>query len=139
MIILDTNVISEPMKRNAHPAVAAWLDRQPPESLYITATTLSEILFGIALLPDGRRKRNLSDAMQKMFSTLFADRFLAFDRNAAGAYAVLLSQAIAAGASISVADGQIAAIAAVHGFTVATRYTTPFVACGIAVTNPWKN
>jgi hypothetical protein len=139
MIILDTNVISEPMKPHAHPTVVAWLDRQEPESLYLTATTLSEILFGIAVLPDGKRKRTLSDAMQKMLSALFADRFLAFDRNAANAYASLMSRSMAAGSSVSIADGQIAAIAAVHGYTVATRDTGPFVACSIPVTNPWES
>ncbi|MGA2888521.1 MAG: type II toxin-antitoxin system VapC family toxin [Terracidiphilus sp.] len=138
MIILDTNVISEPMKADADPAVAGWLDRQAAETLYLTATNLSELLLGIELLPGGRRKRGLSVAMRELLERLFGARFLDFDREAAAAYALLVSRTTAKGFSISVADGQIAAIAVVHGFTVATRDTVPFVAAGVPVINPWK-
>ena len=55
------------------------------------------------------------------------------------AYAVLVSRAMAKGLAISVADGQIAAIAAVHGFTVATGDTAPFLAAGVPVVNPWES
>jgi predicted nucleic acid-binding protein len=137
MIVLDTNVISEPMKAEADPAVAAWLDRQTAETLYLTATNLSEVLVGIELLPEGRRKRGLSAAMQELLAGLFGTRFLDFDREAAVAYALLAGRATAKGFTISVADGQIAAIAAVHGFTVATRDTAPFLAAGVPVINPW--
>ena len=139
MIILDTNVISEPMKAQAAPAVVAWLDRQSAETLYLTATNLSEVLTGIELLPAGRRKSGLSEAMQELLERLFGTRFLDFDRGAAVAYAVLVSRAMAKGLAISVADGQIAAIAAVHGFTVATRDTAPFLAAGVPVINPWES
>jgi predicted nucleic acid-binding protein len=137
VIILDTNVISEPMKAGADPRVAEWLDRQAAETLYLTATNLAEVLTGIELLPEGRRKRGLSAAMQELLAELFGARFLEFDQEAAVAYSMLVSRATAKGYAISVADGQIAAIAAVHGFTVATRDTGPFLAAGIAVVNPW--
>jgi len=137
MIVVDTNVISEPLKPDANPAVAAWLDRQAPETLYLTATNLSEILYGVAALPDGKRKRGMSAAMQELLAELFDDRFLSFDRDSAVAYALLVSRAIAKGFSISVADGQIAAMAAVRGFAVATRDTAPFLAAGVLVINPW--
>jgi hypothetical protein len=139
MIILDTNVISEPMKAQADPAVAAWLDRQEAETLYLTATNLSELLVGIELLPEGRRKRGLSAGMRELLEGLFEERFLDFDREAAMAYSVLVSRALAKGFTISVADGQIAAIAAVHGFAVATRDTAPFLAAGVPVINPWES
>ena len=139
MIILDTNVISEPMKAQADPAVVAWLDRQSADTLYLTATNLSEVLTGIELLPAGRRKSGLSEAMQELLERLFGTRFLDFDRGAAVAYAVLVSRAMAKGLAISVADGQIAAIAAVHGFTVATGDTAPFLAAGVPVVNPWES
>jgi predicted nucleic acid-binding protein len=137
MIVLDTNVISEPMKPRADPAVIRWLDAQEPETLYLTATTLSEILIGIALLPAGKRKRGMEQVMQTLLTKLFAGRFLSFDREAAIAFALMGSRAAAKGYSISVADCQIAAIAAVHGFTVATRDTAPFLAAGVPVINPW--
>jgi predicted nucleic acid-binding protein len=139
MIILDTCVISEPMKAKADPDVAAWLDRQVAETLYLTATNLSELLVGIELLPQGRRKRGMAEELRELLDRLFGERFLEFDREAAVAYAVLVSRATAKGLAISVADGQIAAIAAVHGFAVATHDTAPFLAAGVPVVNPWES
>jgi hypothetical protein len=138
MIVLDTNVISEPMKARANPAVAAWLDRQAVETLYLTTINLSEMLLGVELLPDGKRKRAMAVAMQELLAGLFGTRFLAFDREAAAVYSLLVARATAKGSAVGVADGQIAAIAAVHGFTVATRDTAPFLAAGVPVVNPWK-
>jgi predicted nucleic acid-binding protein len=138
MIVPDTNVISEPLKPVADQAVTRWLDAQDPETLYLAATVLSEVLIGIALLPAGKRKHGMERAMRALQTRLFADRFLPFDREAAVAFALLGSRAAAKGYSISVADCQIAAIAAVHGFTVATRDTAPFLAVGLPVINPWK-
>jgi predicted nucleic acid-binding protein len=139
MIVLDTNVISEPVKPLADLVVVAWLDRQSKETLYLCAPVLMEILLGITLLPDGKRKRGMTTAVQTLLASYFADRFLVFGREAAVAYASLTSRAAAKGHSISVADGQIAAIAAVHGFAVATRDTAPFLAAGVPVINPWKS
>ena len=139
MIILDTNVISEPLKPRPDPAVARWLDAQDPDALYLTATVLSEVLIGVALLPAGKRKRGMELNLQSLLTTLFGDRFLSFDRESANAFALLGSRAAAKGYSISPADCQIAAIAAVHGFKVATRDTAPFQAAGVPILNPWEN
>ena len=139
MILVDTNVISEPVKAWADPAPIAWLDRQPKESLYLCAPVLMEVLLGVALLPDGKRKKGMAVAVQELLAKFFADRFLAFGREAAVAYGALASRASSRGFAISVADCQIAAIAAVHGFTVATRDTAPFRAVGVPVINPWKS
>jgi predicted nucleic acid-binding protein len=139
VIVLDTNVISEPLKQRADPVVIAWLDRQSRETLYLCAPVLMEVLLGITLLPDGKRKRGMATAVQAMLANYFADRFLAFDREAAGVYASLSSRASARGYSISVGDCQIAAIAAVHGFAVATRGTAPFRAAGVHIINPWES
>ena len=138
MIILDTNVVSEPMRRNGNPAVKTWLDRQAAETLYLTTTSLSELLVGIEILPDGKRKEGLDAALSELVVRLFGSRVLSFDQQAAMAYAPLIGRARACGCLISVADGQIAAIAAAHGFTVATRDTAPFVAAGVPVINPWE-
>lgn len=137
MIVLDTNVVSEPIKRRANPAVQAWLDEQAAETLYLTATSLAELLLGIEIMPDGRRKDGLGAALAELVAGLFESRILPFDQRAATAYAPLVGRARADGRILSVADGQIAAIAAVHGFTVATRDTAPFVAAGVPVINPW--
>ena len=138
MIVLDTNVISEPLKPRADQAVIEWLDAQNPETLYLTSTALSELLIGIALLPPGKRRRSMELAMEELLADLFGTRFLDFDRQSAVASAALGSRAAAKGYSISTADCQIASIAAVHGFSVATRDTAPFLATGVSVVNPWK-
>lgn len=139
MIVLDTNVISEPVKALADPAVAAWLDCQAKETLYLCAPVLMEVLLGITLLPDGKRKRGMATAVQAILTNYFADRFLAFEREAAVVYAALAGRASARGYSISVADCQIAAIATTRGFAVATRDTAPFLAAGVTVINPWAS
>lgn len=138
MILLDTNVIAEPLRPKADPAIQAWLDRQPREALYLAAPCLMELLLGIALLPEGRRKKGPAAAVQKLLTEFFVERFLSFDKEAAIAYAALSSRASAKGHRLSVADCQIAAIAAVHGFAVATRDTKPFLAAGVQVINPWR-
>ncbi|MFQ5347280.1 MAG: type II toxin-antitoxin system VapC family toxin [Rhodothalassiaceae bacterium] len=139
MIILDTNVVSEPLRRDGDPGVVAWLDRHAPETMFLTTTSLAELLFGIAILPDGKRKDGLDTALADLLDKLFGARILPFDRDAARLFARLLAHARVRGRAISMADGQIAAIASVRGFAVATRDTEPFEALGVPVVNPWKD
>ena len=138
MIILDTNVVSEPMKPDGDRRVQTWLDEQVAESLYLTSISLSELLLGVELLPEGKRKAGLADALSEFLVTLFGPRILPFDQQAATIYAARIGRARSSGRTISMADGQIAAIAAAHGFTVATRDTEPFIAAGVPVVNPWE-
>jgi toxin FitB len=137
VILVDTNVVSEPMKVRADPRVADWLDRQPAEALFISTISVSEILFGVAALPPGKRRTRLAEAFENEIVRLFASRVLPFDLQAARAYARLMSGARVKGLSISIADGQIAAIAAANGFSVATRDEAPFRAAGLNTVNPW--
>jgi toxin FitB len=138
MIVVDTNVVSEPIKPEASPAVVAWLDRQVTETLYLTSTSLAELLVGVEAMPAGRRKEAFQQALTEIVAKLFESRILSFDEQAAVRYASLVARARAAGRQIAVADGQIAAIAAVHGFAVATRDVEPFRAAGVPVINPWE-
>jgi len=138
MIILDTNVISEPMKIDGNAAVQAWLDMQVAETLFLTAVGLSELLLGIEILPVGKRKQAPAAALGDQIRVLFGPRILPFDQKAAEAYAGLIARSREAGNAISVIDGQIAAIAAVHDFAVATRDVGPFEAAGVPVINPWE-
>jgi predicted nucleic acid-binding protein len=138
MIILDTNVVSETMKPASHPGVSVWLDRQETETLFLTATSLAELLAGIQSMSNGRRKHNLGELLDAFRFRMINRRLLPFDEAAANAYALLISRARSKGRAISIADGQIAAIAEVHGFTVATRDTSPFEAAGISYLNPWE-
>ncbi len=138
MIILDTNVISEPLKPEPNAAVQAWLDRQVTETLFLTATSLSELLLGVELLPRGKRRQGLATAIDAIVERFFPERVLPFDQRAAAVYAAVVAQARTQGCSITVPDGQIAAIAKMHGFTVATRDAGPFKAAGTPVINPWE-
>ncbi|MBU6403714.1 MAG: type II toxin-antitoxin system VapC family toxin [Betaproteobacteria bacterium] len=136
MILLDTNVVSEAMKPQPHPAVRAWLDDQVAETLYMSSVTLAELLFGIGTLPSGRRKDALAQTLDGLLE-LFGNRILAFDTDAARHYAELAVTARATGKGFPTPDGYIAAIAAAHGFIVATRDASPFQAAGLKVINPW--
>ena len=138
MILIDTNVASEAMKAFGDSKVLDWLNRQRPATLFLAATSLSELLVGIQILPAGRRKENLLDALETLRGRLFKDRVLGFDERAAVAYADVVATARAGGKAIGIPDGQIAAIAAVRGFAVATRDTAPFLAAGVPVLNPWQ-
>ena len=138
MILLDTNVVSEMMRDRPEPRVVAWLNRQIAEDLALSSVSLSEVLLGIAALPDGRRKIALSQSFGAQMATLFGPRILPFDAAAAKAYALLVSQARALGRAIGRADREIAAIAMVHGLVVASRDIAPFDAAGLVVVNPWN-
>ena len=137
MIVLDTNVVSEAMKATPNPVVLAWLDEQAAETLYLSSVTLAELLFGIGVLPVGRRKEALTQMLDGLLA-LFEDRVLAFDTAAARRYADLAVTARAAGKGFPTPDGYIAAIAKARGFTVATRDVAPFKAVGLNVINPWE-
>jgi predicted nucleic acid-binding protein len=138
MIVLDTNVISEAMKRAPNPAVRAWLNEQVAETLYLTSVTLAEMLFGIAVLPAGRRRNTLTRALDGLLG-LFGDRVLPFDTDAARHYTVLAVAARNAGRGFPAPDGYIAAIAASRGFIVASRDTSPYEAGGLRVVDPWQS
>lgn len=137
MIIVDTNVISEPMRKLPEPAVLDWLDRQPRQTLFTTATSYGELLAGAALLPQGKRKNEFLTRIESTLLNLFEGRVLAFDRDAATSYALIVAAGRKKGHVISIADAQIAAIARCRGFAIATRDVRPFEAAGITVINPW--
>lgn len=137
MIVLDTNVVSEAMKPAPDPAVHDWLDAQAAEILFLSSVTVAELLFGIGALPDGRRKQKLATILDGILP-LFDKRILAFDTDdARRRYADLVVAARSAGKGFPTADGYIAAIAAAHGFAVATRDAGAFNAAGVAVIDPW--
>lgn len=137
MIILDTNVISELLRPKPDGAVEAWLADEPPASIFTTAITEAEILYGMRLLADGKRKTELLAAVQPIFAEDFDGRVLPFDQDAAGAYATLAVARRQAGRPISQFDAQIAAIAASRGAAIATRNVSDFTDTGVVVINPW--
>lgn len=137
MIILDTNVLSELMKPKKSEKVRNWAVKQSLTTLFITTITQAEILYGIALLPEGKRRSELSQAAHLMFLEDFTGRILPFDQAAAVAFANIASQRRYKGIPISQADAQIAAICYVHAATIATRNVSDFQECGISIINPW--
>lgn len=137
MIVLDTNVVSEAMKPAPNPHVRAWLNNQAAETLYLTSVTLAELLFGIRLLPSGKRKDILVQALDRLMA-LFRNRVLPFDTDAAKFYAELAVAARGAGRAFPTADGYIAAIAASRRFMAASRDVAPYEAAKIVVINPWE-
>lgn len=138
MILLDTNVVSEPLKLTGDVGVLTWIDAQIIETLYLSAISLAELRFGIAALAPGKRRDTLYAGLEQRILPLFVGRILPFDAAASEAYAVLRARARVQGKAIAPADGYIAATATSHGLIVATRDTSPFEAAGLTVINPWN-
>lgn len=138
MIIVDTNVLSEPLRRQPSPSVVTWLDAQAIETLYLTTIGLAEVRYGIAALPTGKRKVNLAQRFEDEVLPLFRDRVLTFDESAAFAYGKLRAKTRADGRALGDFDALIAAIADSRKFIVATRDVSPFEAAGLTVINPFE-
>ena len=137
MIVLDTNVISEVLRPAPQPAVLHWLAAQPRASLFTTTVTQGEVLYGIRVLSDGKRRRGLWDAVKRIFSEDFAGQVLDFDSDAADMYAEIAASRRMAGKPISQFDAMIVAMARSRGASLATRNVSDFEDCGVDVVNPW--
>lgn len=139
MIVLDTNVVSEVLRPAPEPRVLEWLERQPNASLFTTSVTRAEILYGIRLLADGKRRQGLWELAQAIFDEDFAGQVLSFDSDAADAFAEIAASRRVAGRPISQFDAMIAGIARSRGARIATRNGKDFEDCGIDIVNPWEN
>jgi len=137
VIVLDTNVVSELMRKAPEPRVIAWVDRCEADDVLITAVTAAELLNGVARLPEGRRKRQLRDRLDGLLTEDLRDRILPFDVPAATHYAETVASREAAGRPISMADGQIAAICRAWGAVLVTRNVDDFAGTGVDAVNPW--
>lgn len=138
MIILDTNVLSEAVRPQPSRAVLRWLSAQPVAQLFTTTISEGEILFGLALLPKGRRRDALQQAARQMFAEDFANRVLPFDSAAAQEFAAVAAERRQQGRPIATLDVQIAAIARSNGARLATRNVADFAGCGIEIVDPWS-
>lgn len=137
MIILDTNVLSEPLRPCPSLRVLKWLDGQPPDQLFTTAITEAEILFGISVLPKGKRQTELRARAETLFGRLLQARVLSFDSKAAHAYAEVASFRRSIGRPMSPADAQVCAIALTSKAAIASRNIADFEGCGVELLNPW--
>lgn len=137
MIVLDTNVVSEPLKAAPAAKVMDWLDKQSAETLFITAISRAELRFGVLKLADGKRRNVLATQIEQILD-LFKDRTLAFDASAADELARIAARGEMIGKPATAPDAYIAACAAAHGFAVATRNVRHFAHTGVRVINPWE-
>ena len=138
MIILDTNIISEMMKSTPDKNVSDWLDQQNASDLVITSITIAEINYGLQVLPQGKRKKQLLECFQQVLQLAFAERILIFDHAAADEYGEIMSYHKSIGRPLSRCDGQIAAIARAHHLAIATRNTKDFTDCSLEIFNPFE-
>ena len=139
MIILDTSIVSELMRPNPSSNVVAWVAGQAAQNLYLSTVTEAELLYGVEIVPAGRRRDRLLIEVEGMLQEDFEGRILPFDSAAAQAYAVIAATRRAAGRPINHADCQIAAIALSREASVATRDVDDFEGAGIEVINPWES
>jgi len=137
MILLDTNIVSEFMGARPHPSVLAWLKTLPVSEIGITAIQTAEIMKGLSSLPDGRRKDSLFRDYRSFRANLPDANVLPFDEAAALEFGNIVSHRSLTGRPIKEMDAQIAAIAVVHGYPLATRNIGDFEDCGITLINPF--
>lgn len=137
MILLDTNVISEMMKKSPSTKVMRWIDQQEVTYLFVTAITLAEISYEINVLPKGKRRNLIESAFNKAIHASFKHHILSFDESSAYLYGKLMGHRKKLGRPLSVLDGQIAAIALVHQATVATRNIRDFAHCDLDLIDPF--
>jgi hypothetical protein len=137
MIVVDTNVLSELMKTSPAERVARWVAGCPARSVYTTSITQAEILYGILLLPAGKKREAIRSAAEAMFAADFQGRILPFGSGAASIYARIAADRRRAGRPIAHHDAQIAAIASLEKAELATRNVADFEDCGIRVIDPW--
>ena len=138
MIVLDTNVVSELMRRSPESRVLAWIDLYPASEVMITAVTAAELLYGVARLPEGRSKNDLHAAVESLLAEDFRDQILPFDATAAAHYADIVATRERVGRPVSMADAQIAAICRTWRSGLATRNVTDFADTGVETINPWE-
>ena len=136
-MIVDTNVISEIMKPEPDPAVARWYGDERASVRFLTTTIEAELRFGLAFMPDSKRKAALLAALNAILEIEFANRIFAFERADALHYADIMAVRRKGGRPMAGADAQIAAIARRRGMPVVTRNVSDFEDCGLEIINPW--
>lgn len=138
MILLDTNIISELMRPKPQPTVVQWLNNQDALEVYISAITIAEIEYGLKVLPEGQKRWGLKQKFDWLIAQGFSERVLDFTSEAALHYADIMAYRRSLGLPMSVPDGQIAALARLKRFTLATRNVKDFEECGLMLVNPFS-
>ncbi len=136
MIFLDTNVVSESLRKTPNSAVIAWLVRHDSE-LAMPTVTIAEIAFGIRKIQPDQRAKRLEEGLAS-WRQRFADRIFPFTEASVLAYGDIMSEALRQGRPMTVPDGMIAAIASVNGGRLATRNITDFGTTDLVLVSPWN-
>lgn len=136
-VLLDTNVVSELIRKAPDAVVEAWAAGRPLEDLFFSAVGEAELRYGAAILPAGRRRKSLVSDIERMLRDAFEGRILPFDRDAARAYADIAAMRRSTGHPVAPADCQIAAIARSRDLAVATRNVRDFEDLDVEIVDPW--
>jgi toxin FitB len=137
MILLDTNVLSELMRRESDGLVQRWVNQQPRASVWTTTVTEMEIRYGIELLATGHRREELKEAFERVVRDLMENRVAVFDSAAARAAGQLMAERKRRGRAMEIRDTMIAGIAVASNATVATRNVAHFADLNVRVVDPW--
>lgn len=135
--LLDTNAVSEWVKPRPNLGLVRWLDEVDEDRTYLSVVTVGELRKGVDRLEDGRRRRQLDQWLSVDLIDRFEGRLLPVDVAVADTWGNLLAAGELAGSAVGAVDGLIAATARAHELEVITRDVAPFVAAGVAVSNPW--
>jgi len=137
-VLLDTCALSELRLPKPDPGVARAIQALDSDDLFVSAITIGEIVKGVALLEDGRKKRLLQTWLQTL-ERHYGDRILPIDLEICRMWGDLTAVAQKAGHTIPASDGLIAATARRHGLYILTRNTADFESTGVPLLNPWEN
>jgi predicted nucleic acid-binding protein len=138
VIVLDTNVLAEVLRPSPAASVLRWLEEQEPAVIFTTSISAAEILYGVEVLPSGKRRTAFMSACEHILHEEFAGRILPFDEAAGRIYPKIAAGRRAAGSPISQFDAMIAAIARSQRAALATRNTNDFLECGLRLIDPWR-
>lgn len=134
--LIDTCVISELRKPAPQESVLAWLQACDEEDLFISSLSLGELCFGISILPEGKKKNDLSFWFNELIEA-FLERILPVTESVAIIWGNLRAQAQKSGSVMPVIDGLLAATAEAHRMVLVTRNIDDIQAAGISILNPW--
>lgn len=138
-LLLDTNVVSEWSKAEPSRAVQDWFEGVDESSVFLCIVTLAGIRYGIELMPEGRKRRDLWQWLHRDVTDRFDGRLIPIESRVAEKWATLMAQEKMAGRALKALDGFIAATALVHGLALVTRNVRDFQGLGLNLINPWAS
>jgi hypothetical protein len=137
MMLLDTNVLSEFLLARPNEAVLDWFSGQAMGDLHTSSVTVAEMVYGLRIMPEGQRREGLEARFEAFIHEAFSGRILGFDEAAARTYGGIMASRRSLGRPMTVPDGQIAAIARVHGLRLVTRNIRDFEGVGLDLVDPF--